>query len=90
MVLSSYLYPANTLQYQSFGENIGGWKTVSTVLQTDFGYFELTMRDILYGINSDFGEKINDQKWFKNEMAFFESFTNREETTNGACPIYWM
>lgn len=51
-------------------------KTAITVLQTDFGNFECTtMRDMLYGVNSDFGEKINGQKWFKNEIAFFESFT---------------
>lgn len=66
-------------------------KTVITVLQTDFGYFELTTtRDILYGVNSDFGEKIPGQKCFKNEIAFFERFTKREGIAICACPIYWM
>ena len=35
-------------------------KTVITVLQPDLGYFQLTItRDMLYGVNSDFGEKIH-------------------------------
>lgn len=61
------------------------------VLQTDFGKFErTTMRDMLYGVNGDFGEKINGQTSLKNEIAFFERFTKRERITIGACPIYWM